>query len=60
MKGSPTDSLTVQVAELGLKDDARLKQKMLKDGFLDKWGPRRQSEWVLKEVTDIKKQKKYA
>lgn len=33
---------------------------MIKDGFQDTWGPRRQSEWVLKEITGKSKQNKYA
>lgn len=29
-------------------------------GFQDTWGPHRQSEWVLKEITGKSKQRKYA
>lgn len=53
IKGSPTLSLTSQVAEIALKDDFKIKQKnMVIDGFQEKWGPHRQSEWLIKEVTD--------
>lgn len=55
IKGSPTLSLTSQVAEIALKDDFKMKKNMVIDGFQEKWGPRRQSEWLIKEVTDKKR-----
>lgn len=60
VKGSPNESLTIQVARIGLCNKEKVIQKMIKDGYKEMWGPRKQSEWVMQEVNDSKKQKKYA
>ncbi len=60
VQGSYSESLTVQVAELFLNEKTKVRQQMIKDGFQDTWGPHRQSEWVLKEITGTRKQRKYA